>query len=785
MRRPRPPGQPHDATAPPKRLVRKRQSPRVGADRRLSCFPPQSLQQGTDPLVASNYNAKDLISPWGLRYCPGCKTLWCRDKNAVINMALRVLFYLNQPQQFDEEGKPMPKQDGPPHLTKAATATAADVAEASTRGAQLNAAERLAAIEEWMADNHIVYDRTRMRVRSSERGGFSVEALDDTSEDTVLCMIPKAAVLSVRNCAIADLLEECGLSGMLGLAVAIMFERSKGDSSPWGPYLAALPEHENIPMFWTETQLSELQGTGFASQLPIDIKNLEDDYAEHVAPLIAAHPDIFDKHASTLRCFMAATSIATSRAFNVDAFHGISIVPLADLFNHKTDAEHVHFENIGDVCEFCGESGGCGCELVHDEDEDEWEDDDDSEIEDGDANDSGQEDQDSDMPDAKPYAKRSKHKHDDACCDHDHDGSQDQDDDEDSRDAESCPSELYCSDDDASAESQDEFGHADMLETDLIEMRVVRPIKRGQEICNTYGTHSNAELLHRYGFAELGNQYSTAAIPSDDVVDFIAALHPDPKSLQPRLDFLNSQFPALMQELLSSIVVAERAKELEAKRARATEHAHREGGGGRDIDGDGSDDNGGSEDETDLDDEFDQEVDLDHLHINYDGQPSFVALALVSVLVASKALFSRWKRDPKTAFEYFMQVHRGIWSDSTLSTVASASSAAPAGGRMSKARGLPKSKGAERSRLASAGAGVSPTKLAVYKVFEKLCSERQQAFAGTAQQDDARARALMADLAGGAKDVEAAAVYATVLRAEERGILSRAVVVCRSAVGLA
>ncbi|KAL2915475.1 hypothetical protein HK105_205091 [Polyrhizophydium stewartii] len=105
-----------DATAPPERLVRKRQSPRVGADRRLSCFPPQSLQQGTDPLVASNYNAKDLISPWGLRYCPGCNILWCRDKNAVINMALRVLFYLNQPQQFDEEGKPMPKQDGPPHL---------------------------------------------------------------------------------------------------------------------------------------------------------------------------------------------------------------------------------------------------------------------------------------------------------------------------------------------------------------------------------------------------------------------------------------------------------------------------------------------------------------------------------------------------------------------------------------------------------------------------------------------------------------------------------------------
>jgi hypothetical protein len=37
----------------------------------------------------------------------------------------------------------------------------------------------------------------------------------------------------------------------------------------------------------------------------------------------------------TLEKFQWAATLVASRAFYVDSFHGMSMVPLADLFNHK------------------------------------------------------------------------------------------------------------------------------------------------------------------------------------------------------------------------------------------------------------------------------------------------------------------------------------------------------------------------------------------------------------------------------------------------------------------
>ncbi|KAL2912693.1 hypothetical protein HK105_207801 [Polyrhizophydium stewartii] len=41
---------------------------------------------------------------------------WQTDKNACINMNVRAMFYLQQPQQVDAHGNPVAKQDGPAYL---------------------------------------------------------------------------------------------------------------------------------------------------------------------------------------------------------------------------------------------------------------------------------------------------------------------------------------------------------------------------------------------------------------------------------------------------------------------------------------------------------------------------------------------------------------------------------------------------------------------------------------------------------------------------------------------
>ncbi|KAL4254844.1 SETD3/SETD6 methyltransferase [Abortiporus biennis] len=67
----------------------------------------------------------------------------------------------------------------------------------------------------------------------------------------------------------------------------------------------------------------------------------------------------------SLKGFMKAYSLVSSRAFLVDAYHGLAMVPIADAFNHVQD-NHVHLESDFDVCVTCGSVGRC----EHDEDDD-------------------------------------------------------------------------------------------------------------------------------------------------------------------------------------------------------------------------------------------------------------------------------------------------------------------------------------------------------------------------------------------------------------------------------
>lgn len=50
---------------------------------------------------------------------------------------------------------------------------------------------------------------------------FGVFALADIEENGMLCKIPKAAVLSVRNTEISDIIEEEQLGGGLGLIAGV------------------------------------------------------------------------------------------------------------------------------------------------------------------------------------------------------------------------------------------------------------------------------------------------------------------------------------------------------------------------------------------------------------------------------------------------------------------------------------------------------------------------------------------------------------------------------------
>jgi hypothetical protein len=70
------------------------------------------------------------------------------------------------------------------------------------------------------------------------------------------------------------------------------------------------------------------------------------------------------KETSRWALFRRAYTLVSSRAFWVDAYHGLALVAVADVFNH-TEEHHVHLEADWEVCRICGSLNSC----PHDGDE--------------------------------------------------------------------------------------------------------------------------------------------------------------------------------------------------------------------------------------------------------------------------------------------------------------------------------------------------------------------------------------------------------------------------------
>jgi|TARA_B110000967_G_scaffold199359_1_gene233674 SET domain-containing protein 6 len=277
----------------------------------------------------------------------------------------------------------------------------------------------------------------------------------------VVSSIPKQACLSARTSACAKALQAEQLGGGLALNVAIMYERLLGKKSKWYGYFAVLPNkgERTLPMFWHAEALSSLDGTELQKHVTNDIQALREDYDEHVLQgLCVNHPEHFSKelYSKSFELYLEAASLAASRAFYVGAIAGEALVPIADLFNHRTDNETVRVFGADDEVE---EEEGEG-----QEDEEEGEEDEEEEGEEVEEK-GGEEDEDSEDSEAE--------------------------------------------DEETDVKEVDAY---DVPVSGALEIRVCQPTGPGEEMFNTFGVQNNASLLHKYGFCETRNGHTTVGL---------------------------------------------------------------------------------------------------------------------------------------------------------------------------------------------------------------------------------------------------------------------------------
>ncbi|XP_058744694.1 ribosomal lysine N-methyltransferase 3-like isoform X1 [Vicia villosa] len=202
---------------------------------------------------------------------------------------------------------------------------------------------RLRAFKRWMKSNGFEWSNALEFVDTPEQG-ISVKALCQMNEGDVVAKMPKQACLTIKTSGACDIIENACLGGYLGLAVAIMYERSLGGDSPWAGYLQLLPQQESLPLVWTLDEVSDLLcGTELQQTVQEDKALVYEDWKENILPLLDSEPSKLNPTFFGVEQYFAAKSLISSRSFEIDDYHGFGMVPLADLFNHKTGAEDVHF----------------------------------------------------------------------------------------------------------------------------------------------------------------------------------------------------------------------------------------------------------------------------------------------------------------------------------------------------------------------------------------------------------------------------------------------------------
>lgn len=367
----------------------------------------------------------------------------------------------------------------------------------------------------WILENGY-WNSELVSVKSSSYGGLGVflqpdaavnfDFSDYSGEEApeIILRVPKSNILSAKNSFLYSLLQEYELlddevdlrRGMHAMVVSYIYEKAAGPNSPWFDYLQSIESKssglDNVPLcLWPDELKTAMRNTECDLLNMLDPRELVGFFIECVrfsrfSEAVVAIPPVLNVNQSDLTVENVLTSsfaevtefgrqvqTVISRAFEVDEYHGLSLVPGADLFNHafpKADSkgqEHVHFVSSNEVCEVCGE-----LECDHDEVDEEGEDENDEVIDDG-----NEIIDDFNIVDDNDGASEAE-------LDHDSD--------EDSTDMSDEEKSTLTSDEELQTSLQSGESCCDII--------LVNPPSSG-ELLNTYGNDlSNPYLLQRYGF---------------------------------------------------------------------------------------------------------------------------------------------------------------------------------------------------------------------------------------------------------------------------------------------
>ncbi|KAF7591280.1 hypothetical protein BBP40_001789 [Aspergillus hancockii] len=135
--------------------------------------------------------------------------------------------------------------------------------------------------------------KIRLADLRSRAAGRGVVAQADISEGEELFTIPREHILSTQNTRLKDLLsgDLQELGPWLSLMLVMIYEYLLGDHSAWASYFKVLPRKFDSLMFWSPSELEELQGSAIVDK--VGKQGAEESILEMIAPVVRENPALF------------------------------------------------------------------------------------------------------------------------------------------------------------------------------------------------------------------------------------------------------------------------------------------------------------------------------------------------------------------------------------------------------------------------------------------------------------------------------------------------------------
>ena len=172
----------------------------------------------------------------------------------------------------------------------------------------------------------------------------------------VIARIPKSGCITRANCARSDAISKLRVSmggdeqWLAILGAALLLERTSFSDLGGHLILRAPREESDVVASWPDDRRRFLAGTDIEQALRDERAQARSEWDGHVAKVVRdATSDVDDDSRPGFDDYLAADPSSPLAAFTVDDAVGVGLVPVADMFNHRTGGNHVCVADVEDA----------------------------------------------------------------------------------------------------------------------------------------------------------------------------------------------------------------------------------------------------------------------------------------------------------------------------------------------------------------------------------------------------------------------------------------------------